>query len=180
MSTDQPDKRGTPPGDQSKPEGRRREGTEHEGRAGNLPFQATEEQRLRVRTLAKAFPEHTNKYIALLMGFSESTLKKHFRHDLDYGRAEMGASIAAQVISAALDANAPTAKGDRDLQKFVLARRFGWSTAKEEEDKRGQTPGVVDLSKLSKEDLALYGRLAAIAEGLNPEEVVGSAESTTH
>lgn len=145
------------------------------GRFGNVAFVPTDEQRQKVRTLAKTFPEHSNHRIAILVGVSRSTLEKHFREDLDYGRAEMLASVGAQVINAALDSENASAKGDRDLQKFILARLGGWSTKVEHSGKDGRPIEHVDLSRLSPEQLDAYGRLAAIAEGQDPDEVVGSA-----
>jgi hypothetical protein len=148
------------------------------GRFGNVAFVPSDEQRAKVRTLAKTFPEHSNHRIAILVGVSRSTLEKHFREDLDYGRAEMLASVGAQVINAALDSENASAKGDRDLQKFILARLGGWSTKVEMSGKDGRPIEHVDLTRLSPEQLDAYGRLAAIAEGKDPDEVVGSASDT--
>lgn len=147
------------------------------GHFGNVPFVPSDEQRQQVRTYAKTFPEHSNHRIAILMGISRSTLEKHFRADLDLGRAQMLAAVGAQVINAALNAEAETAKGDRDLQKFILARLGGWSTKVEHSGKDGRPIEHVDLSRLTPEQLEQYGRIAAIAEGMDPEDVVGSPET---
>src|SRR3546814_7400224 len=64
------------------------------------------------------------------------------------------------------------AKGDQDSQKFILARLGGWTTKVEVGDKARQPFGgePVDLSRLSDAELAEYGRLAAIAEGQDPDD----------
>jgi hypothetical protein len=171
------DARGTPPGSGTvvPPQG---------GRIGNPPFVPTDEQRRQVRNYAKAFPIIGEHRIAVLMRFSRDTLRRHFAEDIELGRAEVLFAIGSQVVSRALDANARDAngeliaKGDLDAQKFVLARLGGWTTKVDVEDKtrRHSAPGLPDLSRLSAADLAEYGRLAAIAEGLDPEEVVGPTD----
>ena len=163
------DARGTPPGAGTVV-------TERGGRIGNPPFVPTEEQRAKVRTYAKTFPVHGEHLIARLMGFSRDTLRRHFADDLELGRAEMLASVGSQMINRALNADSETAKGDLDAQKFILARLGGWSTKVEMTGKGGRPIEHVDLSRLSAEQLEEYGRLAAIAEGLDPEEVVGRGE----
>lgn len=153
-------------------------------RIGNPPFVPTDEQREKVRTYAKVFPPHAQRNIALLIGCSEDTLQRHFRDDIDLGRAEMLASVGSQMISRALNADktgpdgTPIAKGDLDAQKFILARLGGWSTKVEMTGKGGGPIESVDLSKFTPEQLAEYGRLAAIAEGVDPEDVVDADSDT--
>jgi hypothetical protein len=144
------------------------------GRIGNPPFVATDEQRGLVRTYAKTFPRHNEHFIARLIGVSLSTLRKHFAYELEIGRAEMVASVGAQMINRAMDANHPSAKGDLDAQKFVLARIGGWTTKTEVSGPNGRAIETIDLSQLTPEQLDEYGRQAALAEGLDPEEVLGS------
>lgn len=145
------------------------------GRFGNPPFVPTDEQRQKVRTYAKTFPVHGEHYIARLIGVSRDTLRRHFADDLELGRAEMLASVGSQVINRALNAESETAKGDLDAQKFILARLGGWTTKVEVGEKASRPfGGSVDLSRLTDEQLAEYGRLAALAEGLDPDDVVGS------
>lgn len=149
------------------------------GTFGNPPFQPTDEQRARVRQLAKAFPHHAQAHIAALLGISEDTLQRHFPTELELGRAEMLANVGAQMISRAIDADAvgqdgkPIAKGDIDAQKYVLARLGGWTTKVEIGGRDGRPIEYVDLSRLSAEELEEYGRLAAKAEGLDPETLLG-------
>lgn len=143
------------------------------GQFGVQPFQATEEQRAKVRTLAKTFPVHGEHYIARLMGFSRDTLRRHFADDLEMGRAEMLAGVGAQMVNRAMDANAETAKGDLDAQKFILARLGGWTTKVEMSGKDGRPIETVDLSGMTPAALREYGRQAAIQAGLDPDEAVG-------
>lgn len=150
------------------------------GHKGNPPFVPTEDQRKQARTLAQTFPVHGEHFIAAKMGISRDTLRRHFADDMMMGRAEMLASIGAQMINRALNADAvgndgkPIAKGDIEAQKFVLSRLGGWTT-KVEVGERAARPfgGTYDLSRLSEEQLSEYGRLSAIAEGLDPDDVVG-------
>lgn len=162
------DRRGAPPGHRGQP-----------------PFIPTDDQRAKVRTHAKVFPIHAEHYIAALIGVSLSTLRRHFADDLLLGRAEMLAAVGAQMVNRAMNAEATDAngqliaKGDQDSQKFILARLGGWTTKVEVGDKARQPFGgdAPDLSRLSDADLAEYGRLAAIAEGLDPDDVLGQRDA---
>lgn len=151
------------------------------GQFGVQPFQATDEQRQKVRTLAKTFPVHGEHFIARLMGFSRDTLRRHFADDMELGRAEMLASVGSQVINRALDADrvgedgTPVAKGDLDAQKFILARLGAWTTKVEMSTPPGRPMEVVDLSGMSAAALREYGRQAALQQGLDPDEAVGPA-----
>lgn len=169
-----PERRGTPPGRGVTVGG-------HGGRIGNPAFVATEEQRARVRGLAQAFPVQAEHLIARLMGFSLATLQKHFRDDMEMGRAQMLAEIGTQMIRRAIQGNdavdaegKPLIKGDLEAQKFVLARLAGWTTKVDLRPVRAAPSEIVDLSRLTREQLDDYGRLAAIAEGLDPEDVIGA------
>jgi hypothetical protein len=167
------DARGTPPG-------KGIIAPPHGGRIGNPPFVPTEEQREKVRQYAKTFPIAGERHIAVLMGFSRDTLRRHFGEDLELGRAQMLAAIGAQMVSRAVNAGAvgadqqPVAKGDLDAQKFVLARLGGWSTKVEVAGRDGGPIESVDLSRLTPDQLESYGRLAAAAAGMDPDSVVDS------
>lgn len=142
------------------------------GHRGNVPFIPTDDQRAKVRAHAKVFPIHAEHYIAVLIGVSLSTLRRHFADDLLLGRAEMLAAVGAQFVNRAMNAENEAIKGDQDSQKFILARLGGWTTKVEVGDKARQPFGgeAVDLSRLSDAELAEYGRLAAIAEGHDPDD----------
>jgi hypothetical protein len=142
------------------------------GHFGNPAFVPTDDQRAKVRTLAKAFPPAAEHFIARLIGIERTTLRKYFADDLELGRAEMLAAVASQFINRALDAAAPTAKGDSDAQKFILARLAHWSSKVEMTGRDGGPIETIDLSRLNAEQLAAYGRLAAIASGVDPDTIV--------
>jgi hypothetical protein len=171
------DRRGTPPGKGTveAPNG---------GRIGNPPFVPTPEQREKVKAIARLFPVHGEHYIARMVGISRDTLRRHFADDMLLGRAEMLAGIASQMIHRAMDADAvgpdgrPVAKGDIEAQKYILARLGGWTTKVEFGEKAAMPFGAPapDLSNLTQDELEIYGRLAAKAEGLDPDDVVGPAD----
>ena len=89
--------------------------------------------RREVRALARAFPAHSQSYIAARLGIARSTLCKHFRADLDLARAELVSVVGARLIHLALyGREAPDAEGnlvatgDLRAMKFVLTRLGGW------------------------------------------------------
>lgn len=150
------------------------------GHFGNVPFEPTDEQRQKVRTLAKTMRHEMQmprKWIAAQMGFSVATLDRHFEEDMIAGRAEVVASLGATLIGVALGTIKDISRERLDAIKFALPRIGGWSTKIEMSGPNGRPIEAVDLSRLSAEQLEEYGRLAAIAEGLDPEEIVGPSDS---
>lgn len=181
MSTEPPDgpekaKRphGTPPG----------QGTvtpAHGGRIGNPGHEVTEERRAKIRTLAKTMRHEVpaaKEWIAAQAGISVATLDRYYREDLVAGRAEVVASMGATLIGVALGTITNISRERLDAIKFALPRIGGWSSKVEMTGPNDGPVEYVDLSRLSSEQLEEYGRLAAIAEGLDPEEVIGPR--TTH
>lgn len=156
----------------------------HGGRIGNPPFEATDEQRKKVREYAKVFPPHAEHMIARLIGVSTRTLQRHLREEMDLGRAEMLAAVGAQVVNRAMNADAlgpdqkPLAKGDLDAQKFILARLGGWTTKVE---MTGRNGGPIqhanfDLSTLTDEQKrALLPVLDQLIDG-GEDEADGGAD----
>lgn len=168
-TTDQPEKR---PRFKQRDDDRRGAA---KGTFGNRPYEPTEELRAKVRAYAKTFPVNGEHYIARLIGVSRTTLRQYYSDDIELGRAEMLASVGSQMINRAMNANAESVKGDIDAQKFVLARLGGWTTKVEVGEKAAAPFGGdgPDLSRLTPEQLDEYGRLAAIAAGLDPDEALG-------
>lgn len=169
----------TPPDSGEPPERVERRGAAP-GQKGQQPFVPTEAMRQRVRTLAQTVPDHSNETIAVQLGISRSTLEKHFRHDLDLGRAQMVTAVGAQFIQRALHGDDAVnaegkklAPGNLEAQKFILARRAGWSAKVEHSGKGGGPIETVDLSGMTAAALREYGRQSAIAQGLDPDEAVG-------
>jgi hypothetical protein len=148
------------------------------GRFGNQPFVPSDEQRAKVRTLAKTMKAEqpaAKEWIAAQMGFSVSTLDRHFAEDLIAGRAEVVASLGATLIGVAMGTITEISRERLDAIKYALARIGGWSSKLEMSGPNGRPIETVDLSRLSPKQLEEYGRLAAIAEGLDPEGVVGDS-----
>lgn len=140
---------------------------------GNPAFVPTDEQRAEVRDLAAKYPPQAQGYIARIMGISKTTLVKYFADDLEAGREEMLAEIGGQMIYAAKHGRKPDfTNGDFDAQRFVLARLGGWSQKTEISGPGGGPIEHVDLSRLTADQLEQYGRLAAIAAGLDPDGII--------
>lgn len=151
---------------------------EHGGRIGNPAHVPTQENRDRVRTLAKTFPMHARHYIARLIGVSVSTLDRHYGEDMELGRAEMLAAVGAQVVNRAMNAGNETAKGDQRDQHFILARLGGWSTKLEVTGKDGGPVQVkdFDLSALSEDEKRLLlGTVDRLLDGETQGEDDASA-----
>lgn len=102
------------------------------GCKGNQALLITGAMRREVQALARAFPAHSQSYIAARLGIARSTLCKHFRADLDLARAELVSVVGARLIHLALygrgapDAEGNLAMGDLRAMKFVLTRLGGW------------------------------------------------------
>lgn len=143
----------------------------HGGRIGNPPFVPTDQQRAEVRALAQIFPPHAQHHIAIRLDISEDTLSRHFRYELARGRADMLAAVGAQMIKRAIHgANAEGVTGDPDMQKFIMARLGGWGRV-EVTGPGGGPIQTIDLSRLNAEQFYEYGRLSAIAEGIDPDSI---------
>lgn len=145
---------------------------EHGGRIGNPPHVKTPELIEQVTALARALVGQ--REIAALTGINRSTLQAHYREEMDKGRSEVLAAIAAQEVKAAIDGD-HTAKGSAESRRFVLVRNLWNKQLVEHSGPDGGPIEVVDLTRLSKEELELYGRLAARAEGLDPDTIVITA-----
>lgn len=150
--------------------------TPNGGRIGNPPFVATEEQRQKVRALAKTMRAEmpiAKDWIASQIGVSVSTLDRHFKDDLVAGRSEIVASLGATMIGVATGTITNISRERLDAIKFALARIGGWSTKVEMTGEGGRPIEAVDLSGMTPAALREYGRQAAIQAGLDPDEAVG-------
>lgn len=146
------------------------------GHKGQQPFVPTEEQRQKVRTLAKTMKAEqpaARAWIASQLGISPSTLDRHFKDDLTAGRAEVVASLGATLIGVAMGTVTEISRERLDAIKYALARIGGWSAKVEVGGHDGRPIDVVDLSGMSAAALREYGRQAAIQAGLDPDEAVG-------
>lgn len=138
-------------------------------------FIATDDQRAKVRQLAKLFPRESYDKIAIQIGCSVDTLTRHFRYELDIGLAEMLTTVASQMVNRAIDAEAKgpdgklLAKGDLDAQKFVLARLGKWSTKVEHSDAPPPTEAF-DATRLTPEEREALRPLLEKALGAREDE----------
>lgn len=150
------DRRGAPRGDQSKPKGRRREGTKHEGRMGNLPFEPTDAQRELVRTFGSLL---TNEQLALKLGISSDTLSLHMKDELAAARVDAVALVAGKLFQQAM-------KGDRTSQIFFLKTKGGW-TQRQQIEVEGQASIKLNLGNLTDDQIRaaipVFEALAAAA-----------------
>lgn len=113
------------------------------GSFGNTPFVPTAEQRIQVEAYVAAGAEQ--ELIAEYTGLSEDTLQRHFRSELDHGKARALTKIGGSMIKRALD-------GDADLGKFVMARIGGWKAATAVEN-TGPNGGPMEYRNLSEEEI---------------------------
>lgn len=107
------------------------------------PFEPTDAQRKRVRTLIKSC---TAEEVAIMEEISLSTLRRHFAHELAIGRLETKALIGSKLIEAALG-------GCKARQMFYLRTQGGWSSKVEHMGAGGGPIRTFDLSKFSPEEL---------------------------
>ena len=105
--------------------------TEAEKRTrGQPPHAPTDRTRQTVQVLkANGNPQ---KVIALVIGVSEDTLVKHYRTELEHGRAQVKAMVGAAVVKSAL-------RGNIGAQRYWLAC-FGGAEWKHKDLEDGATP----------------------------------------
>lgn len=119
------DRRGAPPGS--------RAGTEHEGKFGNLPHVPTDETRRQVETLAGL--QISQVEIGMVMGVSDSTIRRHYSEEFERGRALMGVKLRGHAYDQAFgklknpdkpeDGYVPEFRPDPRMTQFMLERQFG-------------------------------------------------------
>lgn len=146
------------------------------GQFGNPAFVPTEEQRARVRTLAKTIKADTpvgRKWLASQMGISVNTLDRHFEDDVIAGRAELNASLGATMVGVAMGTIKDVDPVRMRAIEFTLSRLCNWTTKVTIGTDTGRPIETVDLSKMTPAALREYGRQAAIQMGLDPDEAVG-------
>lgn len=144
---------------------------------GQPAHQVTEETRAKVRAHARSLLPQ--EMIARLCGIGLITLRRHYHDDWEQGRAETLAQIAAQYVKAAIHGpDSEGVTGDPDRQRFILAKVV-WNKQHLELSGPGGGPiPVLDLSHFSPDDLQTYGRLAALAAGIDPDSVPELVELT--
>jgi hypothetical protein len=133
------------------------------GKPGRPPHQPTPQSRSRVRRLAKV---GSQEQVARKMGFSVETLVRYYADE--WQDAQTGAIIAVKtkLLGQAL-------RGSVNAQ-FKYLQLMG-QVRPQSVELTGPNGGPiqhVDLSRLSPEELEEYGRLAAIAEGIDPDSIL--------
>lgn len=159
------DRRGTPKGKGTRigGTGAKTSGKSAKGKIGNPPFVPTDQQRIQVETYVAAGTQQW--LIAEYLQISEDTLTRHFRIELDHGKARIDAKLGSSVAKKALE-------GDVDMTKFYLARRGGWKTTTAVESSGPDGGPIVytaepprrDLGRFNEQELETYERLTAKLE----------------
>lgn len=110
-----------------------RKGTEHEGKAGNLPYVPTADDRAKVEKMAGL--QISQEDIAMVMGLHRNSIQNHFAEEFARGRAMMGIRLREHAYTQAFgklkdpdkpeDGYVPEFKPDPKMTQFMLERQFG-------------------------------------------------------
>ncbi len=147
-----------------------------EGRSG--PHTPTRESRELVSQLSAVFPDNRLHYIAQQLGISVSTLRRQYQPEIDSGRAKLLIAVGSGIIRLAMDGDAkgpdgkPIVKGNHEMMRFIMARLGGWAQNLEITPVGTGSAEHIDLSRLNADQLETYGRLSAIAAGVDPDSIV--------
>lgn len=136
---------------------KRRVSTDRKGVNGRPPFRATAKQRIEVECLAQV--GYSEDFIAEFVGVAPKTLRKHFRHQLDHAKPRL-IGLAVGVIAKAIAGFSADRKAALTAAFFVMktqAKDMGWVERAEVTGKDGKP--LIDLTKLSDDELDLYERL---------------------
>ena len=124
---------------------------------GHKPFRVTDMNRAQVKALA-AFGT-PQEDIARMIGTSEPTLRKHFRHELDVAMAEANAKVASSLFKMATSGNVAAAI-------FWSKARMGWRETTRTEV-TGENGGPVQLESTRER---IISRIASIAGPTEPDD----------
>lgn len=102
--------------------------TERTGKVGKPPYVPTDKDRLTVKVMVAGGILHTA--IAGVLGISHVTLRKHFRREIDNGKAEVDAQVVASLITMAVGQKpAPGRQAiapNHHSAKWYTQARMGW------------------------------------------------------
>lgn len=132
----------------------------HGGAIGIAPHVVTDENRDKVLQYARVMNQDM---IAAALDLSVDTLQRHYRKELDAGRREAVAAVGAKLLSRAL-------AGHPACMIYYLKTQGKWTQRIEHVGADGKPIEFIDLSRLSDEELDLYGRLAAKVAGIDPDD----------
>jgi hypothetical protein len=124
----------------------------------------TPETRARVRTLAKVKTAQTR--IAKELGIGAGEFKRLYQEDWDAGRDEAQTGLLGKLLAQGMAGNANAAFKYLTLMGMASPKRV------EHTGKDGGPIQHVDLTRLSADQLEQYGRLSAIAEGIDPDSIL--------
>lgn len=127
-------------------------------RRSTKPHEPTKQMRQDVAMLAAV---GTNQdVIAGEMGISIDTLARKYRDELDNGKARANAKVAVSLFNKAIT-------GDNGCMFFWLKCQAGWRdvTRHEHSGPDGKPIELIDLSRLTDEELDAIGKAAAILSG---------------
>jgi hypothetical protein len=125
--------------------------------------EVTDERRARVRELAKV---GTQEEVAGEMGFSVDTLQRHYSEEYASGNRKAVLAVKTKLLGQAMGGSVNAMF--RFLQLAGAVKRAPLEVT----GPGGGPIPTVDLKRLTREQLEQYGRLAAIAEGLDPDAII--------
>ena len=125
---------------------------------GPKPIPISDEQRQMIKHLSAAGTKQD--VIARILGISVDTLARRFKAEMDLGREEADAVIAAKLFEKA-------ASGDLGSIVWYEKTRTRWreTTRHEHSGIDGKPIELMDMSAYSDEDLAIIERAAALFAG---------------
>jgi len=134
---------------------------------GRPPYQPNEKDRRIVENMARFV---THDEVALVLGISDETMRKYYRHELDTAKVKTDAAVGQSLILQAVGGV------EQDWKQAVTAATIFYAKTrmgfKEQVDlKHSGNIGLHDLSRLTDEQLvALDGILEAVAVPLGGDE----------
>lgn len=124
---------------------------------GRPPYEPTEKDRSFVKTMVMARAQHV--HIAAVLGITSKTLRKYFRHEIDFGCDKANANVVANLYRQAIK-NDPRCIS---AAIYWTKAQMGWKE-REVHEHTGKNGGPIeyyDLSTLSDEELDLLEKLRA-------------------
>ena len=121
---------------------------------GRPPHVPTEENRIKVRAWAQALV--SQEHMAQFLKIDPTTLRHHYREELDQGVAETIATVSAKYVQLALS-------GSEKAMRVVLEKRGGWVNRIEHSGPNGKPIEYKDLSETEVEE-----RLRVLEEKYGP------------
>jgi hypothetical protein len=128
-----------------------------------VEHEPTEETRALVRELAK---ERSQRRTAKALSIGVAEFMQHYADDWEVGREEAKEGLLGKLLAQGLAGNANAAVKYMHMTGMVPPQRV------EHVGKDGGPIEHVDLSLLNDDQLRDYGRLSAIAAGLDPDVII--------